>query len=37
LRNSVADWQNRRNRRRFEVYMGKHRKDPPSRPDNWVN
>jgi hypothetical protein len=37
LRNSVADWQHRRNRRRFEVYMGKHRKDPPSRPDNWVN
>jgi len=37
LRNSVADLQNRRNRRRFEVYMGKHRKDPPSRPDNWVN
>jgi membrane associated rhomboid family serine protease len=37
LRNSVADWQHRRNRRRFEVYMGKHRKDPPSRHDNWVN
>ena len=37
LRNSVSDWQHRRNRRRFEVYMGKHRKDPPSRPDNWVN
>ena len=37
LRNSVSDWQNRRNRRRFEVYMGKHRKEPPSRPDNWVN
>src|SRR5437867_2164685 len=37
LRNSVSDWQNRRNRRRFQIYMGKHRKDPPSRPDNWVN
>ena len=37
LRNSVSDWQQRRNRRRFEVYMGKHRKDPPSRPDSWVN
>lgn len=37
LRNSVSDWQQKRNRRRFEVYMGKHRKDPPSRPDNWVN
>jgi membrane associated rhomboid family serine protease len=37
LRNSVSDWQQKRNRRRFEVYMGRHRKDPPSRPDNWVN
>ena len=37
LRNSVSDWQQKRNRRRFEVYMGKHRKDPPSRPDTWVN
>src|SRR5713226_256475 len=37
LRNSVSDWQHRRNRRRFQVYMSKHRKEPPSRPDNWVN
>jgi membrane associated rhomboid family serine protease len=37
LRNSVSDWQQKRNRRRFEVYMGKHRKEPPSPPDNWVN
>ena len=37
LRNTVSDWQQKRNRRRFEVYMGKHRNDPPSRPDNWVN
>jgi membrane associated rhomboid family serine protease len=37
LRNSVSDWQQKRNRRRFQIYMGKHRKDPPSRPDNWVN
>lgn len=37
LRNSVSDWQHKRNRRRFEVYMSKHRKDPPSRTDNWVN
>ena len=37
FRNSVSDWQYRRNRRRFEVYINKHRKDPPSRPDNWVN
>ena len=37
LRNSVSDWQHRRNQRRFQIYLGKHRKDPPSRPDNWVN
>src|SRR5215467_653976 len=37
LRNSFSDWQSKRTRRRFEVYMSKHRKDPPSRPDNWVN
>jgi rhomboid family protein len=37
LRNSVSDWQHRRNRKRFEVYLSKHRKEPPSRPDNWVN
>jgi len=37
VRNSVSDWQNKRNRKRFEVYINKHKKDPPSRPDNWVN
>jgi rhomboid family protein len=37
LRNSVSDWQSKRNRRRFQVYLSKHRKEPPSRPDNWVN
>jgi membrane associated rhomboid family serine protease len=37
VRNSVTDWQYRRNRKRFEVYINKHRKEPPSRPDNWVN
>jgi membrane associated rhomboid family serine protease len=37
VRNSVTDWQSKRNRRRFEVYINKHKKDPPSRPDNWVN
>lgn len=37
LRNSVSDWQHRRNRKRFQVYMSKHRKEPPSRPDSWVN
>ena len=37
VRNTVTDWQHRRNRRRFEVYINKHKKEPPSRPDNWVN
>ena len=37
VRNSVTDWQNKRNRKRFEVYINKHKKEPPSRPDNWVN
>jgi membrane associated rhomboid family serine protease len=37
VRNSVSDWKNERNRKRFQVYVNKHRQDPPSRPDNWVN
>ena len=37
FRNTVSDWQHKRNRKRFEVYINKHRKEPPSRPDNWVN
>src|SRR5882762_4876295 len=37
VRNTVTDWQHKRNRKRFEVYINKHKKDPPSRPDNWVN
>jgi membrane associated rhomboid family serine protease len=37
VRNSVTDWQYKRNRKRFEVYINKHKKEPPSRPDNWVN
>jgi len=37
VRNTVTDWQYRRNRKRFEVYINKNRKEPPSRPDNWVN
>jgi membrane associated rhomboid family serine protease len=37
VRNTVTDWQHRRNRKRFEVYINKHRKEPPSSPDNWVN
>jgi membrane associated rhomboid family serine protease len=37
VRNSVSDWQYRRNRKRFEVYINKHKNEPPSRPDRWVN
>ncbi|MGH9675671.1 MAG: rhomboid family intramembrane serine protease, partial [Candidatus Acidiferrum sp.] len=37
VRNTVSDWQHQRNRKRFQVYINKHKKDPPSRPDNWVN
>ncbi len=37
FRNTVSDWQYKRNRKRFEVYMNKNKKEPPSRPDNWVN
>jgi membrane associated rhomboid family serine protease len=36
VRNTVSDWQYKRNRKRFEVYLNK-KKEPPSRPDNWVN
>jgi len=37
VRNTVTDWKYQRNRKRFQVYMNKHRKEPPSRPDSWVN
>ena len=37
LRNEVSDWKFQRNRRRFEVYINKHKGDPSSRPDRWVN
>jgi membrane associated rhomboid family serine protease len=36
-RNSLSDWRRMRARRKFEVYMRKHRDEPPSRPDHWVN
>jgi membrane associated rhomboid family serine protease len=36
-RNGVTDWKQKRARRKFEVYMRKHRDEPPSRPDHWVN
>jgi membrane associated rhomboid family serine protease len=37
MRNGLADWKSRRNRKRFEVYMHDHKKEPPSRPDHWLN
>ncbi len=37
VRNEMADWKYQRNRKRFQVYMKKHREEPPSRPDHWVN
>ena len=36
-RNGFTDWTRKRARRKFEVYMRKHRDEPPSRPDRWVN
>lgn len=36
VRNQVSDYQRRRLRRKFEVYVRDH-KEPPSRPDNWLN
>jgi len=36
VRNSVSDWKIQRNKKRFQVYMNK-QKEPPSRPDRWVN
>jgi rhomboid family protein len=36
-RNGFSDWQRKRARRKFEVYMRKHKEEPPSGPDNWVN
>jgi len=37
VRNEVADWKYKQNRKRFEVYMKKKNNEPPSRPDHWVN
>jgi rhomboid family protein len=37
VRNSVSDWKYERNKKRFEVYMGKQKNEPPSRPDKWIN
>jgi membrane associated rhomboid family serine protease len=37
LRNEVSDWKYQRNRKKFDVYVNKHKGEPPSRPDRWVN
>ncbi len=38
FRNQISDWRRARARRKFEVYMrDQEKKEPPSRPDNWVN
>jgi membrane associated rhomboid family serine protease len=37
VRNTVSDWRLQRNRKKFEVFMGKQKDGPRSRPDNWVN
>src|SRR5262252_7420281 len=37
LRNEVSDWRYERNKKKFEVYINKHKSEPPSRPDRWVN
>jgi len=37
VRNTVSDWRLQRNRKKFEVFMGKQKGEPPSRPDNYVN
>jgi membrane associated rhomboid family serine protease len=37
VRNSVTDWKVQRNKKKFEVFMNKEKKEPPSRPDNCIN
>src|SRR3984885_6270189 len=37
LRNSYSDWQRRRLKKKFEVYVRDQQDKPPSRPDNWLN
>jgi membrane associated rhomboid family serine protease len=37
IRNEVSDWKFQRNRKKFDVYINKHKNEPPSRPDRWVN
>jgi membrane associated rhomboid family serine protease len=37
LRNGISDWRYQRNRKKFEVFMRDPKKEPPSRPDRWIN
>ena len=37
LRNSYSDWQRRRLKKKFEVYVRDQQDKPPSRPGDWLN
>jgi membrane associated rhomboid family serine protease len=37
FRNYFSDWQRRRLKRKFDVYVRDHQDKPPSNPDSWVN
>lgn len=37
FRNYFSDWQRRRLKKKFDVYVREHRDKPPTNPDNWVN
>ncbi|HXZ13510.1 MAG TPA: rhomboid family intramembrane serine protease [Candidatus Sulfotelmatobacter sp.] len=37
FRNYFSDWQRRRLKKKFDVYVRRHRDRPPDQPDNWVN
>ena len=37
FRNTVSDWQRRRLKKKFEVYVRENKEKPPSNPDSWVN
>jgi len=37
FRNYFSDWQRRRLKKKFEVYVRDHQEKPPRHPDNWVN
>ncbi|HVB99525.1 MAG TPA: rhomboid family intramembrane serine protease [Candidatus Dormibacteraeota bacterium] len=37
VRNRYSDWRVQHNRRRYQVYLRRHRDKPPSHPDDWVN